>query len=115
MTDLDPKIWENPTLGAAAAGPFLDEIEAQTAEDLNARREGREPLVARHVDRYPKFPEFNVPSTVSTVELVPASEVFLVEESPVAESFSSEVDLEEDEFSVESILEGINNDSDSTK
>lgn len=113
MTDLDPKIWENPTLGAAAAGPFLDEVEAQKAEDLNARREGREPLVARHIDRYPKFPEFNVPSTVSTVELVPASKVFPVAEtSPVEEDEVIGDPMGDD---IESILKGINDDSNPTE
>src|SRR5687768_15976090 len=85
MTDVDPKIWENPTLGEAAAGPFLDEVEAQAKEDYNARREGREPLVDYHVDRYPKYPETSVPSSISTMEMLSP------EELPV-EEFSSPVE-----------------------
>lgn len=97
MTDVDPKIWENQTLGSVGAGPFLDEVEAQAKEDYNARREGREPRVAFHPERYPKYPELNVPSYVSTLEMLPpGSDVdnppvtedkveVIGEDSPVAE------------------------------
>ncbi|MFE1914974.1 hypothetical protein [Streptomyces anandii] len=63
MTDLDPEIWKNKTLGAEGAGPFLPELEKQQIEDVNARREGREPKVVEYVHRYPKFTESgSVPS-----------------------------------------------------
>ena len=68
MTDLDPKIWENPTLGEAGAGPFLPEIELQQAEDRNARLDGREPKIVEYVHRYPKLAEnVTVPSLTSDV------------------------------------------------
>lgn len=56
MTDLDPRIWDNPTLGAAANGVFLDVVEAQQIENRRAEIEGREPLIAIRDDRYPGFP-----------------------------------------------------------
>jgi len=63
MTDLDPEIWQNKTLGAEGAGPFLPELEKQQIEDSNARREGREPKVVEYLNRYPKFVESgSVPS-----------------------------------------------------
>jgi hypothetical protein len=117
MTDVDPKIWENPTLGAAGAGPFLDEVDAQAREDYNARREGREPRVAYHVDRYPKYPDLNVPSSVSTFEMlspdeVPVEESLPVEEdnlsSPVEEDPTSSVDLD-------NLFKDIDNDSEPTE
>lgn len=43
MTDLDPAIWDNPTLGAAANNENLERLEKQQHEDRNARVEGREP------------------------------------------------------------------------
>lgn len=100
MTDVDPKIWENHTLGAAGAGPFLDEVEAQAKEDLNARRDGREPRIAYHVDRYPKFMDLNVPSNVTTLEMLEPGELPVdqipVEESSPVEEFSA---VEEFNFS----------------
>jgi hypothetical protein len=53
MVDLDPKIWENPTLGDAATNGFIDEMEAQAIENAAAKREGRQPLIARRLHRYP--------------------------------------------------------------
>lgn len=43
MTDLDPAIWENKTLGAANNLPFLDEVSAQITENRDAKAEGRKP------------------------------------------------------------------------
>jgi hypothetical protein len=43
MTDLDPEIWKNKTLGAANNLPFLDEVSAQIIENRNAKAEDREP------------------------------------------------------------------------
>ncbi len=71
MTDLDPKIWNNKTLGSASKLPFLDEIEAQAAENRAARAEGREPAVVVHKDNYPKLiPSETVPSGISDVKVV---------------------------------------------
>lgn len=52
MVDLDPSIWENPTLGSAVNLPFLDEVSLQTIENSDARREGREPRDMQHRSRY---------------------------------------------------------------
>lgn len=43
MTDLDPAIWDNPTLGDQAHNENLERLEKQRHEDRNARVEGREP------------------------------------------------------------------------
>lgn len=55
MVDLNPEIWNNPTLGEAVNLPFLDELEAQIMEDYAARVEGREP---RRVMHYPRRHEY---------------------------------------------------------
>lgn len=55
MVDVDPRIWDNPTLGEAVNLPFLDELEAQQMEDHAARVEGRKP---RRVVHYPRKPEY---------------------------------------------------------
>lgn len=61
--EVDPEIWKNPTLGSVGAGPFLNEIEKQSQEDYNARREGREPKVVEYVKRYPQMmPSGTIPS-----------------------------------------------------
>ena len=52
MTDVDPKIWENPTLGAANGLPYLDEVSSQQVENLNARRENRDPVKVEPVARF---------------------------------------------------------------
>lgn len=43
MTDLDPEIWNNETLGAAAHNENLERLEKQVHEDRAAKLEGREP------------------------------------------------------------------------
>src|SRR5882762_1801406 len=53
MVDLDPEIWKNPTLGAAATNGFLDEIQAQEIENAAAKREGREPWIAVRLNSHP--------------------------------------------------------------
>jgi hypothetical protein len=55
MVDVDPRIWDNPTLGEAVNLPFLDELEAQQMEDYAARVEGRP---ARRVMHYPRKHEY---------------------------------------------------------
>lgn len=65
MTDLDPEIWKNKTLGEAGSGPFLPEVERQAMEDRNAKVEGREPAVIEYVHRYPTMPPAHtIPSQV---------------------------------------------------
>lgn len=53
MTDLNPEIWDNPTLGDAATNGFADEKALQEVENAAAMREGREPWIAQRLHRYP--------------------------------------------------------------
>lgn len=53
MVDLDPEIWNNPTLGLAATNGFADEMELQAIENAAAKREGREPWIAQRIHNYP--------------------------------------------------------------
>ena len=53
MVDVDPELWKNKTLGAAANGPFLDEETQQALENANAAREGRTP---RQLDKAKRWP-----------------------------------------------------------
>ncbi len=86
MTDLDPAIWENKTLGSASKLPFLDEIEAQELENRSAKAEGREPLVAIREDNYPAYAESgSIPSYKAS-----RGKVVLVEANSDSESDSSE-------------------------
>lgn len=86
MTDLDPKIWENPTLGEVGAGPFLPEIELQQAEDRNARLDGREPNIVEYVHRYPKLMGGEtIPSLASDVVFRTPDGNVIEPEAPVAE------------------------------
>ncbi|GHF92053.1 hypothetical protein [Streptomyces griseosporeus] len=73
MTDLDPAIWDNPTLGAAAHNERLDRLELQQHEDRAARLEDREPREVVVDNTYPGWtPEVQertgtVPSNYRTV------------------------------------------------
>lgn len=73
MTDLDPEIWNNPTLGAAANNERLDRLEKQQLEDRNAKLENREPREVIVDNNYPGWtPEVNertgtVPSNAQVV------------------------------------------------
>lgn len=55
MVDVNPEIWSNPTLGAAANGVFLDVMEAQIAENRAAEIEGRPAQIIKRDNRYPGF------------------------------------------------------------
>jgi hypothetical protein len=55
MTDLDPAIWENPTLGKAANNERLDRLEKQQHEDRQARLENREPREVVVDNDYPDW------------------------------------------------------------
>lgn len=73
MTDLDPAIWDNETLGKAANNERLDRLEKQQHEDRNARLEDREPREVVVDNDYPDWiPEVNprtgtVPSNAQVV------------------------------------------------
>lgn len=53
MTDVNPEIWDNPTLGAAAQNENLDRLTKQQIEDRSAKIEGREPREVTHDNNYP--------------------------------------------------------------
>lgn len=75
-----PELVNNPTLGAATTNPFLDQVEAQSIEDHNARIEGREARTVIAENRYPQFmPSGSVPSSTKP-------ELSFKDETPVAES-----------------------------
>jgi hypothetical protein len=73
MTDLDPEIWENDTLGAAAPNERLDRLERQQIEDRAAKFEDREPREIVVDNNYPGWtPDVSertgtVPSNYQTV------------------------------------------------
>lgn len=68
LVDTNPELFKNPTLGEANPTTFLDEEVAQKIEDKQARRDKREPLIARREVRYPVYaPAHAVPSTTQDV------------------------------------------------
>lgn len=73
MTDLDPEIWNNPTLGAASNNTRLDALEKQEQENRNAKLEDREPRPVVVENNYPGWtPSVNprtgtVPSNAQVV------------------------------------------------
>ncbi|MFE1145201.1 hypothetical protein [Streptomyces rochei] len=68
LVDSNPELFTNPTLGEANPTTFLDEEVAQTVEDKQARRDKREPLIARREVRYPTYaPAQAVPSSTQDV------------------------------------------------
>lgn len=65
LSQTNPELFENPTLGEATTNPYLDQQEAQATEDYNARLDGREPRTVIAKNRYPQFmPAGSVPSDV---------------------------------------------------
>lgn len=85
MTDVDPKIWDNPTLGSVGAGPFLDEVEQQALENLRAQQAGVEPRIAVHFPRHPMYAPESTPSDIHNVEFIdpPSREKIEFEPTPV--------------------------------
>lgn len=73
VTDLNPEIWDNPTLGAAAQNENLDRVTKQAQEDRSAKLEGREPREVVVDNTYPGWaPDVSektgtVPSNYQTV------------------------------------------------
>jgi hypothetical protein len=68
LSQTNPELFSNPTLGEANPTVFLDEQEKQAIEDKAARFEKREPSVARREVRYPTLmPSSSVPSSVQPV------------------------------------------------
>lgn len=63
MVDVNPAIFDNPTLGKAANGVFLDVLTAQQDENRRAEIEGREPRMVTRVNDHPAFaPDVFLPS-----------------------------------------------------
>lgn len=82
-----PELIANTTLGAVTTNPYLDQVEAQTIEDHNARIDGREPRTVIAENRYPQFmPSGSVPSSVQP-------ELSFSSEAPVAEEIDGEEEL----------------------
>lgn len=60
MTDLNPEIWDNPTLGSAAPNENLDRLTRQQLEDRAAKFEDRDPREVVVDNTYPGWtPEVN--------------------------------------------------------
>lgn len=80
MTDLDPKIWENKTLGDAANNENLERLEKQQHEDRAARVEGRE---AREVIVERTYPDWS-PEVQERTGTVPSNyqSVHFADENP---------------------------------
>jgi hypothetical protein len=55
MTDLDPAIWDNKTLGSAVQNENLERLTRQQQEDHSAKVEKREPRVIVHENTYPDW------------------------------------------------------------
>lgn len=70
MTDLDPEIWNNPTLGKASNNTRLDVVEKQELENRNAKLEGRKPREVIVDNDYPGWDfdrNSSIPSTAPVV------------------------------------------------
>ena len=65
MVDVNPDIFNNPTLGQAANGQFLDMVEAEMNEKRDAEIEGREPRELRRRENYPGYVK---PKTLSSFD-----------------------------------------------
>lgn len=90
LSQSNPELFENPTLGEASPTRFLDEVELQKIEDRQARIDKREPAIARREVRYPTMtPSHSVPSSIK-------DEVKLI--SPDKESFDSEFPVNLDDL-----------------
>lgn len=63
MVDVNPAIFDNPTLGQAANGTFLDVLTAQQDENRRAAIEGRVPRILTRVNDHPNVPvDIRLPS-----------------------------------------------------
>lgn len=65
LSQTNPELFTNKTLGEATTSPFLDQVEAQKKEDFNARKDNSEPRTVVAEERYPKYmPSGSVPSDI---------------------------------------------------
>jgi hypothetical protein len=111
MSDLDPKIWENPTLGSATNTPFLDVLEAQELENRRAAAEGREPMVAEREIVYPDYiASGSVPSDIQPIKLVPVDENNPPEVGEITPPVAEESPVAEEEDNLDEFLSNLNKD-----
>lgn len=84
LSQTNPELFKNPTLGEANPTVFLDEVEKQNIEDKAARFERREPAIARREVRYPTLmPSHTVPSSaVPVVNMISPDEYMQANENP---------------------------------
>lgn len=88
MTDLNPEIWNNDTLGAAANNERLDRLEKQNIEDRAARLEDREPREVVVENDYPGWTPAvsdrtgTVPSSVAVVHFADEDSNDVVQTGP---------------------------------
>lgn len=109
LSETNPELFENPTLGEATTTPFLDQIEAQQKEDFNARHEGREPRTVVALNRIPgKFtPSGSVPSDYSEEIAFEGETESTEEELPVDEEDTSPVDETENNEDEDDVVPSI--------
>lgn len=75
MTDLNPEIWNNPTLGRAANNLRLDVLEKQEKENRHAKLEGRKPRTVYAENDYPMYEvEKNRPSRATVIHFTDEQE-----------------------------------------
>lgn len=107
MTDLDPEIFDNPTLGAAAPNENLDRLTAQQIEDRAAKFEGREPREIVIDNTYPGWqPEVSertgtVPSNYQTVHFEDEQQADIPTDSRSEDETASGIDADNSEGSEE--------------
>lgn len=96
MTDLNPEIWDNETLGAAAQNENLERLTRQQLEDRAAKIEGRDPreivVDNTHPGWTPKVQERTgtVPSNYQTVHFADEQQVDIpVDSGPVEKTAAS--------------------------
>jgi hypothetical protein len=107
MTDLDPEIFDNPTLGAAAPNENLDRLTAQQIEDRAAKFEGREPREIVVDNTYPGWkPDVSertgtVPSNYQTVHFEDEQQADIPVDSGPEDGTAGGIDAENSEGSQE--------------
>lgn len=109
MTDLDPEIWNNPTLGAAAPNERLDRLEKQQIEDCAAKFEDREPRDVVVDNTYPDWtPDVSprtgtVPSNYQTVHFADENQNDIPVDSGPVDETAAGIPVEESEESTDEV------------
>jgi len=111
MTDLDPAIWDNPTLGAAAQNENLDRLTKQQIEDRSAKLEGRERREVVVDNTYPDWsPDVSertgtVPSNYQTVHFADEQQNDIPTDSAPVDETASGLDVETSEGETSEVSE----------